>query len=60
MFGREPVLWLAALRAIVVLGTAFGLQLSAEQTGAIYLVLEAVLSLVARQQVTPTESIGSN
>lgn len=59
MFGREPVLWLATLRALIVAGTAFGLDLSAEQTGAIYLVLEAVLSLVARQKVSPVDT-GSN
>lgn len=53
MFGREPVLWLAALRAVVVLGTAFGLELSAEQIAAVYLSMEAILSLAARQQVTP-------
>lgn len=56
MLGREPVLWLAALRALVVLVTAFGLQLSAEQVGAVYLVMETTLSLVARQRVTPVGS----
>lgn len=53
MFDREPVLWLAAVRAIVVLVTAFGLQLSPDQIAAVYLVAEAVLSLIARQRVTP-------
>lgn len=55
VFGREPVLWLAALRALVVLVTAFGLALTPPQIAAVYLVMETVLSLVARQRVTPTE-----
>jgi hypothetical protein len=55
IFAREPVLWLAALRAIVVLVTAFGLELTPEQIAAVYLVMETLLSLVARQRVTPTE-----
>jgi hypothetical protein len=33
----------------------FGLQLSAEQIAAVYLVAEAVLSVIARQKVSPTE-----
>lgn len=56
MLGREPVLWLAVIRAAVVCAVAFGLSLSAEQTGAIYLVAEALLSVIARQSVTPVES----
>lgn len=54
IFDREPVLWLAALRAVVVLVVAFGADLSAEQIAAVYLVIETVLSLVARSRVTPT------
>lgn len=53
LFGREPVLWLGFLRALVVLGTAFGLGWTTEQVASIYLVLELGLSLVARQRVTP-------
>ncbi len=55
IFGREPVLWLSFLRALVVLGTAFGLNLTPEQIAAVYLVMELALSLVARQRVTPNE-----
>ena len=55
IFDREPVLWLAALRAVVVLVTAFGADLTAEQIAAVYLVMETVLSLVARSRVTPTD-----
>lgn len=60
IFGREPVLWLSALRAIVVLGTSFGLDLTPEQIAAIYLSLEALLSIVARQKVTPVDHTGGN
>lgn len=56
MFGREPTLIMGLIRAIVVLGVAFGLSLSAEQTAAIYLVAEAILSVVNRQLVTPVEN----
>ena len=52
---REPVLILGAIRAIVVLVTAFGLSLTPEQIAAVYLVAEAVLSVIARQRVTPVE-----
>ena len=55
IFDREPVLWLASLRAAVVLVTAFGLELTPPQIAAVYLFMETVLSLVARQRVTPTE-----
>lgn len=56
MFGREPTLILGVIRAAVVLITVFGLDLSTEQVAAIYLMAEAVLSLVNRQQVTPVEA----
>lgn len=55
IFDREPVLWLSALRAIVVLAVAFGADLTPEQIAAVYLVMETLLSLVARSRVTPTE-----
>ena len=58
MLDREPVLFLGVVRAIVVFVVAFGLELSVEQTGAIYLLAEAVLSLMARAKVTPTEPEG--
>lgn len=60
MFGREPVLWLTAIRAFVILVTAFGLELTVEQIGAVYLSAEAILSLVTRSQVTPVESESLN
>lgn len=53
IWGNEPVLVLAFLRALVVLGVAFGLNLTTEQIAAVYIVMELGLSLVARQRVTP-------
>ncbi len=53
IWGNEPVLVLAFLRALVVLVTAFGLSFTPEQVAAVYLVMELGLSLVARQRVTP-------
>ena len=53
VFGNEPVMVLAFLRACVVLVTAFGLSLDAAQLAAVYLVMELGLSLVARQRVVP-------
>lgn len=56
MFGREPTLILGLIRAIVVCVSAFGFQFSAEQTAAVYLVAEAILSVINRQNVTPVDS----
>lgn len=53
MLGREPVLWLGFFRAVIVVSLAFGVPLSSEQEVAIYLLVEAFLSVVARQKVTP-------
>lgn len=55
MFGREPTLWLGLIRAVIVAITAWGFELSAEQVAAVYLLAEAVLSLLNRQLVTPYE-----
>ncbi len=55
IFGREPVMYLAIVKAAVVLVLAFGLELEAEQVAAVYVLAEAVLAFVARSQVTPVE-----
>jgi hypothetical protein len=55
MFGREPVLILGLVRAIVVLVVAFGFDLSADQVAGIYLVAEAILSVLNRTVVSPVE-----
>jgi hypothetical protein len=53
IFGREPVLVLAAVQALVALAVGFGLPLSAEQVALIVAATAAVLGFIARQQVTP-------
>lgn len=55
IFGREPVLVLGLIRAIVVLAVSFGLRLTPEQIAAVYLVAEMVISVIARQRVKPAE-----
>lgn len=54
---REPVLFLAVVRAVLVAVTAFGLELTTQQTGAVYLLAEAILSLLARSRVSPVEAV---
>lgn len=51
---REPALILAAVQSIIALIVAFGLDLSAEQVGAIVAVTAAVLGVITRSKVTPT------
>ena len=53
ILGREPILFLGVVQAVVTLVTVFGLNLSVEQVAAINLVTVAVLSLIARAKVTP-------
>ncbi len=56
IFNREPTLVLGMIRAIIVLVTVFGLDMTPEQVAAVYLVAEAFLSLLNRQKVTPVDS----
>lgn len=53
VFGREPVLILTALGALIALFVAFGVDFTFEQKTAIDVFAAAVLSLVARSRVTP-------
>jgi len=55
VFGREPVLILTAVQAALALAVAFGLDLSNEQTGAIIALSAAVLGVITRSKVTPTD-----
>lgn len=57
LFGREPVVIIAAVNAVVQLAVGFGLELSGEQQGLISAGVTAVLALFVRQQVTPTEQV---
>jgi hypothetical protein len=60
ILGREPVLWLAALNAVVALAVGFGLELTTERQALIQAALTAVLALVARGQVTPVVTADEN
>jgi hypothetical protein len=53
LWSREPVLTLSVIQAAIGLGTAFGLDLSAEQIGAVMALSAAALGWVARERVTP-------
>jgi len=48
---REPALFYGLVNAIIALVVSFGLQLKADQIGAILAVTSAVLALVTRRQV---------
>jgi hypothetical protein len=50
----EPVAVSAAVRAVILCATAFGLGWTAEQVAAIMLAVEAVLGLFVRSRVTPS------
>jgi hypothetical protein len=50
---NEPSLIAGAIRAIILVGTAFGLHWSADQIAAVMLAVEAVLTLLVRSVVTP-------
>ena len=53
MFGREPVLVLAVVQAVIGLLVAFGLDLSGVQQAAVMAVAAAVLGFIARSRVSP-------
>ena len=55
--GREPVLWLEALRAILPVAVLFGLPLSADQTAGLLLAWGAILALITRSAVTPNGAV---
>lgn len=50
----EPVLVLGLAQAVIAVAVSFGLGWTAEQVGTVTAVTAAVLSVVARQRVTPT------
>ena len=54
LWGREPAMIVAFVGAVISLAVAFGLQLSADQTAAIIAVVQILLGLITRSQVTPT------
>lgn len=56
---REPVRVYSALLALLAVGGAFGLDLTAEQTGAIAALAAVILGIGegVRSQVTPTSKL---
>ena len=56
LWGREPAMILAVVQAALALVVAFGVGLSAEQTGAVLALSAAVLGLLTRSQVTPARA----
>ena len=54
LFNREPALFLGVVQAVLALLLAFGVDLTAEQVGCIMAASAAVLSLVVRAKVSPT------
>lgn len=57
---REPALFSGLVAATIALVTAFGLELTAEQVGAIMALTTAVLSVIVRQNVTPYPAVPNN
>ena len=57
LWGRNPAMVLALVGAVISLGVAFGLELTAEQTGAILALVQIILGLITRSQVTPTATL---
>ena len=52
---NEPALVVAFVAAAIALGIAFGLELTAEQQGAITAFVVAVLGFVTRSKVSPVD-----
>lgn len=55
--GREPVAIVNAVRLAVLAAMTFGLDLTEAQLIAVMAALEAALTLVARQSVTPNPTV---
>jgi hypothetical protein len=54
-FQFEPALWMGLVRAVVMGASAWGFDLTQEQTFSIYAIAEAVTSLVTRSYSAPLE-----
>ena len=49
----EPAAFAALARAVLIGAATFGLKLTPEQITAVYVVVECVLTIITRQNVTP-------
>lgn len=56
LWNREPVMFLAVVQTGLALLLAFGVALTKEQVGAILAFTAAVLGLIVRRKVSPTDS----
>lgn len=54
---REPVLWLALVRSVLVLVVLFGLTLPIGADAAILVVAESVIAIITRGKVSPVEPV---
>lgn len=54
---REPALVSGFIAAVIALVTAFGMDLTNDQVGAIMAVTAALLAVLTRQQVTPAVEV---
>jgi hypothetical protein len=52
---NEPVLIATAIRAVLIAGMAFGLNMSMVQLGTVMIAVEAVLGVITRALVTPNK-----
>ena len=50
----EPVALAAAVKAVLVVGVAFGAGLTAEQLAAVVVAVEVIAGLFVRSRVSPT------
>lgn len=57
LWAREPALIVSAVRALLVCGVGFGLDLSAEQVTSIVLAMEAVFAMFTRASVYSPASV---
>lgn len=53
VWGREPVLFIAFVTAVINVAVVFGVDLSTDQKSALLAVVNAVAALTARSAVTP-------
>jgi len=56
IFGREPAAIAAVIAIAINLAVSFGLKLSVEQIALINTLTVAILGLIVRQSVTPTNA----
>ena len=54
IWNREPALVLAAVQALLALLISFGADLTVEQTGTILALTAAILGLITRTKVSPS------